>query len=116
MRHKFLRLFVHTLIVNEKHYLLNKDNLRQPIQVLLSKQQNTFSQFLFVSLKSILNFKHLPKKMNLVADVFLEITVTKYMVRQMSKKPCFRGHLERQQGKWVDTLLQSEWQHLYNIY
>ena len=33
----------------------------------------------------------------------------------MSKKPCFRGHLDRQHGKWVETLLQSEWHHLYNI-
>ena len=54
--------------------------------------------------------------MTLLADVFLEITVPKNMVRQMTKKPCFRGPLDRQQGKWVKTLLQSEWQHLYNIY
>ena len=25
----------------------------------------------------------------------------------MSKKPCFRGPLDRQQGKWVEKLLQS---------
>ena len=25
----------------------------------------------------------------------------------MSKKPCFRRPLERQQGKWVEKLLQS---------
>ena len=24
----------------------------------------------------------------------------------MSKKPCFRGPLDRQQGKWVEKLLQ----------
>ena len=28
----------------------------------------------------------------------------------MSKKPCFRGPLDREQSKWVNTLLQSEWQ------
>ena len=108
MRHKILRLFVNTLTVNDKHYLLNRDNLRQPIQMLLSEQQNTFSQFFFISLQSILNFKHLRKKITLVADVFLEITVPTNMVRQMSKKPCFRGLLERQQRKKVNTLLQSE--------
>ena len=54
--------------------------------------------------------------MTLVADVFLEITVSKNMVTQMSKKLCFREPLDRQQGNLVDTLLQSEWQHIQNIY
>ena len=60
--HKILRLFIKTFTVNDKLYLLNRDNLRQPIQMLLSKEQNTFSQFFFAFLKSILNFKHLKKK------------------------------------------------------
>ena len=55
-------MFVNTLRVNEKHYLLNRDNLTQPIQIQLSQKQKTFSQFFFAFLKSILNFKHLPKK------------------------------------------------------
>ena len=62
MRHKILRLFVNTLIVNDKHYLLNRDNLAQRIQMQLSQKQKTFSEFFFAFLKSILNFKHLPKK------------------------------------------------------
>ena len=53
--------------------------------------------------------------MTLVADVFPEILAPKNMVRSMSKKPCFGGHLDRQQGKWVNTLLQSKWQHPDNI-
>ena len=60
--HKILRLFVNTLTVNDKHYLLNRDNLTQPIQMQLSQKQKTFSEFFFAFLKSILNFKHLPKK------------------------------------------------------
>ena len=50
--------------------------------------------------------------MTLIADVFREIAGPKNMVRQMSKKPYFRGSLDREHGKWVETLLQSEWQHL----
>ena len=34
----------------------------------------------------------------------------------MSKKPLFRGHLDRQEIKWVETLFQSEWQHICKIY
>ena len=42
-----LRLFLNTLTVNDKHYLLNRDNLTQPIQIQLSQKQKTFSQFFF---------------------------------------------------------------------
>ena len=46
--------------------------------------------------------------MTLIADVFWKIPAPKNMVRKMSKKPCFRGPLDRQHGKWAETLLQSE--------
>ena len=59
---KILRLFVNTLTVDDKHYLLNRDNLTQPIQMQLSEKQKTFSEFFFAFFKSILSFKHLPKK------------------------------------------------------
>ena len=54
--------------------------------------------------------------MTLLADVFPEMLAPKNKVRQMSKKPCFRGPLEKQHGKWVKILFQSEREHLYNIY
>ena len=60
--HKILKMFINTLTVNDKHYVLNRDNLARPIQMQLSQKQKTFSQFFFAFLKSILNFKHLPKK------------------------------------------------------
>ena len=59
--HKILRPFVNTLAVNDKHYLLTRDNLTRPIQIQLSQKQKIFSEFFFVFLKSILNFEHLPK-------------------------------------------------------
>ena len=62
MLHKILRLFVNKLTVNDKDYLLNRDNLTHPIQIQLSQKQKTFSEFLFAFLKSILNFKLLLKK------------------------------------------------------
>ena len=48
------------------------------------------------------------KRNALIDHVYPEIPAPKNMVRKMSKKPCFRGPLERQHGKWVETLLQSE--------
>ena len=62
MIHKIPRLFVNILTVDDKHYLLNRDNLTQPIQMQLSQKQKTFPEFFFEFLKSLLNFKHLPKK------------------------------------------------------
>ena len=62
MIHKLRRVFVNTLTVTDKHYVLNRDNLGQSIQMQLSEKQNTFSEFFFTFLKSILNFKHLVKK------------------------------------------------------
>ena len=41
--------------------------------------------------------------MTLVADVFPEVMAPKNMLRKMSKKPCFRGPLDRQQRKWVEN-------------
>ena len=61
MIEKILRHFVNTLTVDAKHYMLNRDTLTQPIQKPLSQKQKTFSEFFLGFLKSILNFKHLPK-------------------------------------------------------
>ena len=77
---KFLRLFLITLPADEKHYLLNRDNLAQPIKTQLSEKQKTFSQFPFAFLKSTLNYKHFPKKMTVRADVFPENPTSKNMV------------------------------------
>ena len=41
--HKILIVFVNTLTADDKHYLLNKDNLTQPIQMQLYQKQKTFS-------------------------------------------------------------------------
>ena len=77
---KFLRHFVNTLPADDKHYLLHRDDLAQPIHMYLSQKQKTFSEFPFPFLKSILNYKHFPKKMTLRADVFPEIPSPKNMV------------------------------------
>ena len=54
--------------------------------------------------------------MTLIADVFPEILAPKNMFRKMSEKPIFRGPLDREYGKSLKTIFQSELQHLYKIY
>ena len=60
--HKIRRQFVNTLTVDDKDYMVHRDNLAQQIRMQLSQKEKTFSEFFFAFLKSILNFKHLPKK------------------------------------------------------
>ena len=48
---KIQRLFVNTLTAGDKHYLLNRDNLTEPIQMQLSQKQKSFAEFFSSILK-----------------------------------------------------------------
>ena len=50
------------MTVNDKHYLLNRDNLTQTIQIQLTQKKTTLFNFFFIFFKSILHFKDLPEK------------------------------------------------------
>ena len=78
---KILRLSVNTLTDDDKYCLLYRDNLSQPIQILLSQKQKTFSRFFSAFLKSTLNFEHFQKKMILIADVFPQLPSPKKVIR-----------------------------------
>ena len=73
---KILRLFVNTLTADDKYSLLNRDNLTQPIQILLSQKEKTFSQFLATFLKSTLNFAHFQTKDDPHSRFISQITVS----------------------------------------
>ena len=45
--YKILRLFVNALTADDKHFLLNRDNLSQPIEMQLSEKQKNFCDFFF---------------------------------------------------------------------
>ena len=60
--YKILKLFVNTLTADGKPYLLNRDNLTEPVEMQLSQKQKIFQEFFFSFSKSILNFKHFLKK------------------------------------------------------
>ena len=73
---KILRVFVNTLTDHDKYSLLNRDNLREPIQILLSQKEKTFSQFFSSFLKCTLNFDHFQKKDDPHSPCISEITVS----------------------------------------
>ena len=78
---KILGLFVNTLSEDDRYCLLYKDNLLQPIQILLSQKQKTFSEFFSPFLKSTLDFERFQKKMTLIADVFPKLPSPKKVIR-----------------------------------
>ena len=48
--------------MDDKHDLLNRDKVTQPIQPQLCQKLKAFSEFFFPFSNSILNFKHSRKK------------------------------------------------------
>ena len=78
---KILGLFVNTLTDDDKQSLLYRDNLTQPIKILLSQKQKTFFQFFSTFLKSTLNFEHFQKKMTLIGNVFPKLQSPKKIFR-----------------------------------
>ena len=74
---KSLRLLtVKTLADDEKYSLLYKENLTQPIQILLTQKRKTFSQFFSAFSKSTLNFAHFQKKDDPHSRCSSQITVS----------------------------------------
>ena len=73
---KILRLFFNTLTDDDKYSLLYRDNLMQPIQILLSHKKKTFSEFFSEFLKSTLNFEHSGKKDEPHSRCISQITVS----------------------------------------
>ena len=55
-------MFLNIFTADYKYSLLNRDNLKQPIQMQLSQKKKTFSEFVSAFLKSILKFEHSQKK------------------------------------------------------
>ena len=78
---KISRLFITTLTDDDKYSVLYRENLTQPIQILISQKQRTFSEFLAAFLKPALNFHHFQKKMTLIVDVCPELPSPKTVIR-----------------------------------
>ena len=78
---KVLRLIANILTANDKCFLLNRDNLKQLIQMHLSEKQKTFSEFFSAILKSRLNFEHFPKKKDHHSRRISEITDAENVIK-----------------------------------
>ena len=78
---QILGLLVNTLAADEKYPVLNRDNLKIPIQIQSSQKQNTFSDFFAAFLKFSLNFKYFETKGDPHRFCIFEITDSESRVR-----------------------------------
>ena len=104
---KILRPFIQTLTDDEKYSLLYRDNLTQPIEILLSQKQKTFSQFFSAFLKSTLNFAHFRKKDDRHSRCISQITVSEKGDSINVCKIPFKRSLPQKLGKRAQRLLKS---------
>ena len=78
---KILRQFVNTLTDDDKYSLFYRDNLTQPVQILLSQKQKTFSELFSAFLKSTVNFAHFQQRTTLIGDAFPKFPSRKKVIR-----------------------------------
>ena len=82
----------------------------------LSQKQKTFSRFFSSFLESSLNLEHFQTKITLIPDKFPKLRTPKNMVRSIRKKSRFRASVEKQHGKFSQTLFKFEGHLLDHIY
>ena len=80
MTWEILRLFVNTFTADDKYSLLNRGNLTQHIQLLLSQKEEDFCQLFCAFFKSTLDFEYFRKKVNLLIYLFPKLRTRKDVV------------------------------------
>ena len=71
---KILGRFVNPLTADDKYSPLNRGNFLQHVQMQLSQERKTFSQFFFACPKLRLNFGHVQTKDDLHSGCVFELT------------------------------------------
>ena len=112
--YELLGLFVNTFTVNDKNFLCNSENLRQRIQMQLSKNPRSFIKFLLHLWILQSEFKYFIKKVTLIAGVIPKSQTVEAVVTQMSKKSRFRAPCDSQHVNGSQTHVKSSWQHCYH--
>ena len=114
---QFFSLFVKILTDDEKYSLLYRHNLTQPIQILLSQKQNTFSQFFSAFLKSTLNFENFQKKDDPQSRCISQITVSakgeSIIVCKIPLKKSLRQKTWQKGPKTVEICITLPWPYLF---
>ena len=83
---KIFGLFLNTLTANDKYSLLNRDNLLQLLQMIISHKQKTFFEFVLGFSKFTFNFECFRKKDEPHSWCIFKLMDFKNVVRSMSKR------------------------------
>ena len=78
------------------------------IQMKLPLKSKTFSHFFIPFLETKSNFKHFEEKMIVILTLFRKLQNVKDLVRQLSKKHCFKAPFDSEHVKGSQTLVKSE--------
>ena len=78
---EILRPLVNAFTADDKYFPLSRGNLRQHLQIHLSRKEKKFSQFFCAFSKSTLYFGHFQTKMTLIAYAFPKLRTPKEAVR-----------------------------------
>ena len=113
---EILGVFLNTLTDDDKYPVQHCENLRLPIQIQLSKQPKTFSQFFFHfwNLHQILNI--LKKKLIVIANVFPLLQSVTNFVEPLSKERRFRTRFGSQHVKASQIFAISPWERFYHLF
>ena len=74
-------MFVNILVADDNCSLLNRDNLRQPIQMQFPRNKKKIPQFLAAFFKYRLNFEQFFKKITIIAYVFPKLQTLKNVIK-----------------------------------
>ena len=62
------------------------------------------------------NFKHFQKKMIVIGNVFSKLQTVKGLVKPLSRKRRFQTSFNSQDVNVCQTLLESPWEQLYDVF
>ena len=96
------------MTTSNKYPVRDCENISSLIQMQLLLKSKTFSHFFIPFLETKSNFKHFEEKMIVILTLFRKLQNVKDLVRQLSKKHCFKAPFDSEHVKGSQTLVKSE--------
>ena len=113
---EIIGLFANTWTADYKYPVTDCENLPFPMQIQLSENQITFSQFLF-NLWNLHQILHIFRKNKIViANVFPKLMTVQGFLTPLTIQRRLKTSFDSQPVKRFQTLVKSSWEHFYQIF
>ena len=96
------------MTTSNKYPVRDCENISSLIQMQLLLKSKTFSHFFIPFLETKSNFKHFEEKLIVILTLFRKLQNVKDLVRQLSKKHCFKAPFDSEHVKGSQTIVKSE--------